>query len=273
MANQLALKQDALNRLMQIAATSFGGVAAVRGLSHLVGASPTRDSYLSHPTTTVLPLKVPVRRRQPQPDSFAQSMAKGADVRSALAGMGNTVTKTLDSIKQHALAARDSVASSLPDIKTTHPLMNTWGVPAMGAAAIGGAYGGLRLADGIAQKRQRAVVQGSLEDAKREYLQELRRQYSRNIKSGEAATEVPEAPPKEASINDVLGGMGGAAALALSIPAVASAVGAYRLAKSHSQPRALQKAIELRRRALQGQGPSLYAIADAGLLPEHTGAA
>lgn len=254
--DQMALKREAVNRLLKIFGTTFGGMAAIRGIAHLASPYPAHDAYLSHPTTTTLPIKVPVRR--PKVDAFDQTMAKGA-------GFGEDVGKNLNSvidvIKQKALAARDALAGHLPDISTTNPLMNSFGMPAAVATGMAGAYGGLRTADAVASRRQRSVVQDSLNSAKAEYEQELRRQFANRIKSG-AAKPSQDAPAKEATLADVTGALSGTLALALGIPAAISMYGGFNLGRGSTQPKALQKAIEIRRRALQGQGSGLYAIAD-----------
>lgn len=259
--DQMALKQDAVNRLLKVFGATFGGMAALRGVSHLASPYPTQESYLSHPTTTVLPLKIPVRRVQPKPqpspDNFAQSMAKGAGFGSAVSGV---ISNTVDALKQKAMQARDMVAGQLPDIQTTHPLMNAVGIPLTAATALGGAYGGMRLADGIAKRRQRSVVQDSLGAAESEYKQELRRQFANRVKGAEVALE--EQTKSAAGLHDVLAAMSGMGLTALAVPAAMSAMGGYAIGKGQTQPKALQKAIELRRRALQGQSPGLYAIAE-----------
>lgn len=263
--NQTVLKQEAVNQLLKIFGTTFGGVAALRGAAHLMTPPPEHESYLSHPTTTTLPIKIPVRRPKPRPtpDSFDQTMAKGAGLGSAVSAQ---VSNVINAIKAKALAARDGVANMLPDIHTSRPLMNTFGMPAALATGMAGAYGGLQTADAIARRRQRSVVQDSLADAKAEYERELRRQFSNRIKG--AATEQPATQPaaqpaeKQAAFEDLKGALGGSLALAYGLPMAVSAYSGFRLGRGHTQPKALQKAIELRRRALQGQAPGLYAIAD-----------
>ncbi len=153
-----------------------------------------------------------------------------------------------------------------------------WFMPAAGAAAVGGLYGGYKLLDGALDWVHRRDRKKEVEDAKDEYRRSLIEQYSADspaIKRSAATDELTqdlntlydlysEEMTKQAlpSLND-MAGMGTGAYLTLAgLLAGGSGIAAYNWAKGNSPEERVSKAIKQRERLRWAtRPPEIYAVA------------
>ena len=215
-APQVAPQQEAAARqllsLLGLGAATGVGVRSLRGMYDLlqrptIGVSPSvnlphtisvagRPQHANVDEQERLP-RLPMRKLAGAPSAPPAPAASPAWLTS-LKGAFNTVGTRLRGAADTAgnavgQAVRDlpkTVAPYLPESNSTSPLMNDWGIPAMGAAVAGGAYGGHSLVDWLLRKQRESAGQQDLADAQDDYQQALAEQYRSAMMSKRAGDDM-----------------------------------------------------------------------------------